>query len=284
MIARLSLALVFAFSVSSSARAEAPKVETVTVPFEMLQTGKRISGHLAVQVKVNGKGPYRLVFDTGAPMILLSSRVGKEAGLFAGDNAPPKLGALPFPGQARVRRLEIGSLAAENLNAIVFNHPTVTAIAEVFGPIDGIVGFPFFARYRTAIDYQAKQLTFTPNGYKPGDVMQELIATLMRPNRGKEPLAPRVLAPAAQWGMRVEKTDGDDAAGVTVAEVFAGGAAAKAGLKPGDRLMTLDGRWTDSVADCYQAAEAIKPGEPAEMRLQRGGKPIKLTVTPAAGL
>src|SRR3954462_10396498 len=67
--------------VPPAARADEPKADPVKVPFEMLQKGRLMSGHLAVQAKVNGKGPYRLIFDTGAPVILLSARVGKEAGL-----------------------------------------------------------------------------------------------------------------------------------------------------------------------------------------------------------
>ena len=48
------------------AAADQPKAQPATVPFEMLQKGKLVSGHFTVQVKVNGKGPYRLIFDTGA--------------------------------------------------------------------------------------------------------------------------------------------------------------------------------------------------------------------------
>src|SRR5437588_9350937 len=173
----MSQLAIAAFLIAAPVRADEAMVEPIKVPFEMLQSGKLISGHLAVQVKVNGKGPYRLVFDTGAPMILLSSRVGKEAGLFS-DKRPALPGAFAFPGQVRVRKLEIGAVTAADLNAIVLDHPTVKAIAEVFGPIDGIVGFPFFARYRTAIDYQAKKLTFTPNGYEPGDALQMLMTSL----------------------------------------------------------------------------------------------------------
>jgi hypothetical protein len=250
----------------------------------MLQKGKLISGHLAIQVKVNGKGPYRLIFDTGAPVVLLSARVGKEAGLLERNKkAAPAAGFL-MPGQVRVEKLEVGSLTAENVNAVVIDHPTIKAIAEVFGPIDGIVGFPFFARYRTAIDYQARQLTFTPNGFEPPDVVQTLMATFTaQPRGGKEP-PPRVLAPAALLGLRVEKAADDAEPGVAVAEVFPESAAAKAGAKAGDRLLTLDGRWTDSVADCYLATEAVKPGQPVEFLLRRGDKEVKLTVTPVAGL
>src|SRR5207302_5303192 len=34
-----------------------------TVPFELLETK-----HMAVKIKLNGKGPYRVIFDTGAPV------------------------------------------------------------------------------------------------------------------------------------------------------------------------------------------------------------------------
>jgi S1-C subfamily serine protease len=83
--------------------------------------------------------------------------------------------------------------------------------------------------------------------------------------------------------MRVQKEATDDAAGVTVGTVFAGGAADKAGVKSGDRLLTLDGRWTDSVADCYRAAERVHPGQHVELVVRRAAHDIKLTVNPATG-
>ena len=64
-----------------------------------------------------------------------------------------------MPGQVRIARLEVAGVVSKDLNAIVIDHPTVKAIAEVFGPIDGIIGFPFFARFRTTIDYQAGQIS-----------------------------------------------------------------------------------------------------------------------------
>src|SRR5947209_7748088 len=183
---KLRRALIVPLLLALPVSAEMPKV--VTVPFEMLQADKLISGHLAVQVRINGKGPYRLVFDTGAPVILLSTRVGKEAGLI-GPKGNAKANGL-LPGQVKVGKLEVGGVVAEDLQAMVFDHPTVKAIAEIFGPVDGIVGFPFFARYRTAIDYQAKTLTFAPSGYKPGDVIQKLMTTMLRPRRAAD--GPRV--------------------------------------------------------------------------------------------
>src|SRR5947208_16822226 len=57
--------------------------KAVVVPFEVLP-----SGHITVQVKVNGKGPYKLIFDTGAPVTLVNNKVDKEAGLLQRATRP----------------------------------------------------------------------------------------------------------------------------------------------------------------------------------------------------
>jgi S1-C subfamily serine protease len=93
-----------------------------------------------------------------------------------------------------------------------------------------------------------------------------------------------VLAPAALWGMQAAKASDDDEAGVTLKEVLPDSPAARAGLKAGDRLLTLDGRWTDTLADLYAAAGYVKPGAVVPLVVKREGKEIELKVKPAAGL
>jgi hypothetical protein len=246
----------------------------VTVPFDLLR-----SGHMTVMVRVNGKGPYKLIFDTGAPITLLDNKVAREAGLLK-NMVQPAFSVFGSMGEVRVRRLEVGGQQAENVTAVVMDHPTVEAISRVFGPIHGIVGFPFFARFKMTLDYQARTMTFVPNGFKPPDVMEALVQALL----GDGDDAPRVLAPAAQWGMLAHKDRGDDEAGVTLTEVLPGSAAAQAGLKTGDRLLTLDGRWTDSVADLYSAAGYARPGVAVPVHIKRAGKELELQVKPVSGL
>jgi S1-C subfamily serine protease len=82
----------------------------------------------------------------------------------------------------------------------------------------------------------------------------------------------------------LDKQAGDQEPGVTVREVLPHSAAAKAGLKPGDRLLILDDRWTDTLADCYAAAGYVKPGTEAKVTLRRGDREIELTVRPDNGL
>src|SRR4051794_31555486 len=89
-IKRLFGAVLMAALLAAPARADTPaKTPAPTdltkgvVPFEILKTG-----HMTVQVKVNGKGPYRLIFDTGAPINLLNNKIAKEAGLLKGVRQP----------------------------------------------------------------------------------------------------------------------------------------------------------------------------------------------------
>jgi hypothetical protein len=240
--------------------------------FEVLQTQ-----HIVVMVKINGKGPYRLIFDTGAPVSLLNTKIAKEAGVLD-DGAKEPAPTLLQVNTLKIRTLELGGVKAENVPTMVMDHPTVAAIDKVLGPVQGIIGLTFFARYRVTIDYQAKEMTFVPVNFTPPDVTKAMLAILTGAP------AKKILAPAGQWGFKVAKDEKDMEAGVTVKEVLPGSAAAAAGLKVGDRLLTLDGRWTDSVADCYVAASFVQPGSAVRLTVLRGGKEIELTVKVHAGL
>ena len=256
------------------ARADTLKkdVKPVAVPFQLLKTK-----HITVDIKVNGKGPYRVIFDTGAPMTVLNSKLAKEAGLPAGGGL---FGGMP--GNAKT--LEVGGLKVENVPVVVMDHPLVELMSREkdIGQLYGIVGFPFFARFKVTLDYKAKTMTCTPSGFEPPDVMKELQKAIEGLLGGEA--APKVLAPAAQWGLVAEKAKDDEEAGVTLKEVLPGGAAAAAGLKAGDRLLTLDGRWTDSIADLYTAAGFVKPGTAVKVVVARGKKEMTFTVKPTAGM
>jgi hypothetical protein len=246
----------------------------VAVPFELLKTK-----HMTVMIKVNGKGPYRVIFDTGAPLTLLNNRVAKESGLL--KNVPrPLFSPFGAAGPTVIETLEVGELKTKDVPVMIMDHPTVEAISQALGPIDGIVGFPFFARYRMALDYQAQTMSFVPTDYNPPDVMEAMMTMLLggRDKPGKE-----VLAPAGLWGIVVAKP-ADEEAGVAIKEVFPASAAATAGLKAGDRLLTVDGRWTDTINECYTAAAAVPAGTAVKVKVRRDGKEMELTVTPTSGL
>jgi hypothetical protein len=274
LIAGLSLTLVVPLRVLRAGDAPQPAV----VPFELLP-----SRHMAVQVKINGKGPYRLVFDTGAPLMLVTTRAAKDAGIVKRDAKAPGFGLFNMMGEPKsIELFEMGELQAKDVAAVVMDHPTVKVMEELFGRLDGIVGFPFFARYRMTIDYQAKTMSFVPTNYSPKDVFDALMKLMTADPKARN--SPKVLAPLAQWGIVVDKPNGDEAAGVVVQRVFMGGPSAVAGLQQGDRILTVDGRWTDSVVDFYEALAVLQPGKTVTLRIDRAGQAISVKVTPRAGL
>jgi hypothetical protein len=263
---------------SLPAWADTPASKPVTVPFELLTTK-----HIVIKIKLNGKGPYPVIFDTGAPVMLLNYKVAKESGILPKDTRPPLFPLFGPVGDNKIKTLEIGDLKATDVSTIVMDHPTVELISKHLGPIEGIVGFPFFARYKMTVDYQMKKLTFVPNGFEPPDTMKALMASVMALANDKPP-EPKVLAAAAQWGMVLYKEKADEEAGITIRDVLPGSPAAAGGLKPGDRLLSLDGRWTDTLVDAYQAAGKVKPGNSAKVVIRRNEKELAIAVKPQEGL
>jgi PDZ domain/Aspartyl protease len=253
----------------------ATKIEArAIVPFETLATN-----HILVEALLNDKGPYHLIFDLGAPITLLSNRVSEAAGIVKA-NAPRSF-LFGMRGEAEVGKLQVGKLTATKLPVIVLDHPVLKALEDMTGRrIDGLMGFTFFARYKTTIDYHAHQMTFEAIDYEIRDLLKELPDRLLGPKVLRE----RVLAPGGLWGLRVSKpVNALNSHGVPIAEVFGGSPAARAGLKPGDVIITLDGRWTTSIVDVFQAAGDIAPGQEATIVVQRDGKEQSFTLRPSDG-
>jgi hypothetical protein len=282
----LTIALVLGLSripVSAAIKQQAPpeapaasptaKARAV-VPFSMLP-----SNHMLVRAMINGKGPYRLIFDLGAPITLLSNQAGETSGVVKAD--APKSFLFSMRGEAEVAKLQVGNLTTEKLPVIVFDHPALKVLGSALGaPIDGIIGFTFFARYKTTIDYQVNEMTFEPVEFQIRDLLRELPDRLTGPKTARR----RVLAPLGLWGLRLSKpTGGIESPGVAIREVLPDSPAARAGLEPGDVLTTLDNRWTTSIADTYAAAATVPPGRDVSVVVLRHGKELVLAVRPADG-
>src|SRR3954464_9283422 len=82
----------------AKAKAEAASPAKATVPFSMLP-----SNHMLVRAMINGKGPYRLIFDLGAPITLLSNTASETSGVVKAD--APKSFLFSMRGEAEVAKL-----------------------------------------------------------------------------------------------------------------------------------------------------------------------------------
>lgn len=135
---------------------------SVTLPFRLL------NNHIYVQGKVNGKGPFTFIVDTGGHN-LLSPDLARAAGItVAGQSVGSGAGEKTVTsGFAQVREIAFGPLRMTGQTAIIqpVYEPAIEGI-----PVDGMVGFELFRRMAVRIDYGAKTITFTdPARFQPGD-------------------------------------------------------------------------------------------------------------------
>ncbi|MEP6961841.1 MAG: retropepsin-like aspartic protease, partial [Acidobacteriota bacterium] len=109
-----------------------------------------------VEVLINGHGPFRMLFDTGANASLLTPQAAKIAELsfdhrsilttFAGDRI--------VPGGSR-NVIEVGGVSQSNLPILVLDLPEVHKIDS---RADGVLGQSFFHRIAYLLDYKQKRL------------------------------------------------------------------------------------------------------------------------------
>ncbi len=78
----------------------------------------------------------------------------------------------------------------------------------------------------------------------------------------------------------VRNASGTPVPGAVVRSVMPGGPAARAGLRPGDRITAVDGQPVTNPAQLTQLVERNGVGRPMELTLQRQGQTVQLQVTP----
>jgi hypothetical protein len=140
---------------------------STTVPIDYLNR------HLYVPVKLNGKGPYRVLFDTGGMNIVtpeLAAALGlKTAGSFEGRGVGEKSEEVSL---VTIDTLEVGKVTLRNQLFAVFPLNGSFADAEGFEQF-GIIGYEVAKRLVVEIDYQDRRLTLTqPEAFReaPGGI------------------------------------------------------------------------------------------------------------------
>jgi Aspartyl protease/PDZ domain len=127
---------------------------STTVPFKLL------NNHIYLEVKLNGKGPYRLMCDTGGANIVtpeLVKELGlKSEGAFQGRGVGEKSEDI---GVTKVDKVEIGDATISNQVFMVFPLGPFGAVEGV--PQFGLVGYEVFKRFVATVDYEKKLLTLT---------------------------------------------------------------------------------------------------------------------------
>ncbi len=91
--------------------------------------------------------------------------------------------------------------------------------------------------------------------------------------RGWIGVEPNELSPELAQTFGVKATEG-----VIITGVLQGGPAAQAGVRPGDVILQVAGKPTNTVPQLLTAVAALKPGESAQFQVQRGDERVELAV------
>jgi len=97
-----------------------------------------------------------------------------------------------------------------------------------------------------------------------------------RVTRGWIGVEPRDLTPEIVETFNLQTREG-----VLITGVLRDGPAARGGLKPGDIVTEVAGSRVTSTAQLLNAVAALKPGEPAQVKVQRGDKGVVVSIVTA---
>ncbi|MBK9129276.1 MAG: aspartyl protease family protein [Phycisphaerales bacterium] len=119
----------------------------------------------AVQIEINGRGPYRLVLDTGGSIMLsLDETVAEELGLKSIAPASVRgVSGRQETGQVLFDQVTIGSIRCRRVMGRTFD-----VRSALFNSADGIIGTGIFADSRITLDFVDGRLTVSPSTDEPG--------------------------------------------------------------------------------------------------------------------
>ncbi|MCD2257726.1 pepsin/retropepsin-like aspartic protease family protein [Psychroserpens luteolus] len=134
---------------SSQRQIRKQRVESITIPMD-LSTRRPI-----VELMINGKGPYKFIFDTGSMTHVIDERLQSEFGFKVVGEDP--LGTPGSDKKLTSKRIEVPKVSFSGTNLsqdLVMNVIDIRAML----PVDGILSSIFFKDYLLTMDYPNSKL------------------------------------------------------------------------------------------------------------------------------
>ncbi len=277
----LASLICFGLPVSAAEQEPAPKkLVTHQVPYRLTDTL-----HLMVRAKINGKGPFNFILDTGAPALFVATDVAKQLGISGDKN---NWGVLD--------RFEIeGGIVIPNAKARIetpFQLEGMNGIGLAGATLHGIIGYTVLARYRMEIDFTRDKLAWTELDFDPPPPVG--LGGKGGAMGGLDALGGIMKFLGGMMGAKAEPTIkyrgflgaelADSNEGIEVQNVLVDGPAERAGLKRGDVIMEFQGKAVNNGAALYRGAISVPPGQKVRIVVNRNGNRHELSTELGEGL
>jgi len=270
--------------------------QSFRVPYRLTDTN-----HFLVRVRINGKGPFNFLVDSGAPALFVSTESAQKVGLKPGqDQFWTPIDRLDLEGGARL----------EHVKARVedpFQLVGMNALGLPGTTIDGILGFTILARFRLEIDPTQDRMTWTRLNYEPRDLPVPAHKPGAQKSGPPEVQAMNALGPLAKGlafligrqpeeqrhprgflGLEWSQESMEGRSRLYVRRVLAGSAAAQAGLEPGDLILRIKDQPVDGLKAARTTLGELQPGEKIPLSIRRrgaaGSRELNLQITAGDGL
>src|SRR5262245_35624362 len=280
---RIALALCLGLLPAAPALAADPKPADKPAKFE-IPYRLTDTKHVLVRAKINGKGPFNLILDTGAPAVFITKPVAKKAGVELDEKGWGNFDTFEIEGGVKVEKVRS---RVEDLIQIDGMNSLGLAGVE----LHGVSGYNVLAKFRVTYDFTADKLTFVSlDGFNPpppekieakgGDDIQTL-GPLIKMLAALTGIKPNFeVVPRGFVGIEFEEVKDT----VVVKKVLAGSPAAKAGFKAGDVIESVKALNIASGKDLSAALAKAGVGTKLRITLKRGDKTEEVTVELGKGL
>jgi hypothetical protein len=238
-----------------------------------------------VRVKANGKGPFNLILDTGAPALFLSTAAAKKAGVEPDKNGWGTFEKFEIEGGVPIPK-------AKGRIEDPFQLEGMNGLGLAGAELHGMLGYNLLARYRIEIDLSRDKMTWTEldfdppapkrlDGGKGGTPELDALGGIMKMAGGLlgKKAKPEIVA-RGFLGLELGETDGK----VIVRKVIEKGPADKAGVRAGDRVIEYGGEKVANNAGLLKLAAQMTTGREVKLTVIRDGQRQKITITAGEGL
>ncbi len=267
--------------VPAAPAAAKPAAAAVRVPYQLTNTK-----HVLVRVKINGKGPFNFILDTGAPALFIGEAAAKKAGLEKKDSGFAVIDQLDIEGGVRLDKVQCR--VEDPFQMVGMNKMNIAGAR-----LDGFMGYSVLAKFRITYDFTDSHLLWEPLDWEPPAVFGLKMKNGKMPKEmqsmvGLTGLATTLIGkrpdPTVEYrgliGMELE-AKGDE---VFVKKTMKGSPAAEAGLLPGDQIVEFAGKDIDGMKRLLDLAGKQKAGTKAALKIKRGGEEKTLELETIQGL
>lgn len=242
--------------------------------------------HVVIRVKINGKGPFNFIVDTGAPAVYIGTEAAKKAGIEVKKDGSWETiesfeieGGLKLPGlKARVE---------EPFQLVGINKINAAGIRY-----HGIVGYSILAQFKVEYDFTKTHLTWTRLNWTPpiperlGSLSQgatdnmkamvgvSLLATSFLPRR-PDP----IYSYRGMIGVELEERQGH----VIIKSVLQESPAALKGVSVGDRIVKVNDESIEKSAHIERLIAASPADREVTLVIERAGSEKTIRLTPVRG-